>query len=161
MRFTHTFESVFDENSRVLILGSFPSVRSREEGFYYGHPRNRFWIVLSSILNEKQPENVIQKQNMLLSHNIALWDVCSSCEVDGSADSSIRDVVPNDLSTLIERAEIKHIFTNGRTADDLFRRFQKNNFRIPSTCLPSTSPANAAWTLEKLISEWKIIKNYL
>lgn len=161
MRFSHTFKPVFDEKSRVLILGSFPSVKSREEGFYYGHPRNRFWTVLASILNETPPQTVIQKQNMLLSHNIALWDVCSSCEVVGSADSSIREVIPNDLSTIIERAKIEHIFTNGRTADGLFGKFQKNNFSIPATCLPSTSPANAAWTLEKLISEWKIIKNFL
>ena len=158
MRFTHTFEPVFNENSRILILGSFPSVKSREEGFYYGHPRNRFWKVLAEILDEPMPETVTDKQNMLLNHKIALWDVCSSCEITGSADSSIREVIPNDLSIILERARIEQIFTNGKTADDLYRRIQQNIFNIPAICLPSTSPANAAWSIQMLISEWKTIK---
>lgn len=158
MRLSHTFEPVFNEKSRILILGSFPSVKSREEGFYYGHPRNRFWKVLAEILDEPPPETVNDKQNMLLNHKIALWDVCSSCEITGSADSSIREVIPNDLSIIIERANIERIFTNGRTADRLFCKFQQHIFNIPAICLPSTSPANAAWSTQMLISEWKIIK---
>ena len=161
MIFQHTFAPVFDENSKILILGSFPSVKSREEGFYYGHPRNRFWQVLSAIFTESLPENVTEKQNLLLNHNIALWDVCSSCEVSGSSDSSIREVTPNDLSVILNAAKIERIFTNGRTADSLYRKFCEKNFGISAVCLPSTSPANAAWTLEKLISEWKIIKYFL
>lgn len=157
MIYQHTFAPIFDENSKILILGSFPSVKSREEGFYYGHPRNRFWQVLSAIFTEPPPENVAEKQSLLLNHNIALWDVCSSCEVSGSSDSSIREVTPNDLSVILNAAKIERIFTNGRTADSLYRKFCEKSFGIPAVCLPSTSPANASWSTQKLISEWKII----
>ncbi len=157
MRFEHTFQPIFDENSEILILGSFPSVRSRAEGFYYGHPRNRFWQVLSSIFAEPLPTDIASKQLLLKNHRLALWDVCSSCEIEGSSDSSIREVSPNDLSIILNHAKIKHIFTNGRTADSLYRKYCQKSFSIPVSCLPSTSPANAAQTLEKLISAWKII----
>lgn len=150
------FSPVFDSNSRVLILGSFPSVKSREEGFYYGHPQNRFWKVISAVLSEPCPVTIAEKREMLLKNRIAIWDVCSSCAVTGSADSSIREVIPNDLSTVLNTAGIGLIFTNGKKADSLCRRYMKN-IAIPVRCLPSTSPANAAWTLDKLIKEWNII----
>lgn len=160
MRQFHTFAPVFDASSRVLILGSFPSVRSREEGFYYGHPRNRFWKVISELLCEPLPLTIPEKRELLLKSRIALWDVCSSCEITGSSDATISKVVPNDLSLLLTTAKISLICTNGRTADKLYRRFVRN-IDIPERCLPSTSPANAAWTVDRLISEWNIIKEVI
>ena len=155
----HPIPPVFDENSRVLILGSFPSVRSREIGFFYGHPQNRFWRTLATVLNEEQvPQTIEEKLAFLLSHGIALWDVIASCEITGSSDASIRNTVPNDLSIILERASIGQIITNGTTAHRLYQKHLKPQTGMDDICLPSTSPANAAWTQERLNQAWSVVR---
>lgn len=158
--FTHTFEPIFDKNSEILVLGSFPSVKSRENNFYYAHPQNRFWRVVASVYSCPVPKTVEEKKNMLLSNKIAVWDVIKSCEITGSADSTIKSVIPNDLSEILSVADIKKIYANGKTAQSLYNKYIKKNTGIDIISLPSTSPANAAYTLEKLIKEWKIINEY-
>ena len=158
---THPIPPVFDEHSRVLILGSFPSVKSREAQFFYGHPQNRFWRVLSSLLGEEAGETPAEKTAFLLRHRIALWDVIASCEIEGSADSTIANTVPNDLSQILATARITQIFTNGKTADRLYRRYLWDATGIEAVCLPSTSPANAAWTFEKLRGAWQAVRDAL
>ena len=151
---THPFEPVYDENSRILILGSFPSVRSRSDGFYYGHPQNRFWRLMSALYGEKSLQSTEEKRNFLLKNGIALWDVIASCEIENSSDSSIRNAIPNDLERILKNAQIHTIYTNGKTADKLYRKY----YQKASICLPSTSPANAVWTFEKLLQSWGIIR---
>lgn len=158
--FTHTFEPIFDKNSEILVLGSFPSVKSRENNFYYAHPQNRFWRVVASVYSCPVPKNVEEKKNMLLSNKIAVWDVIKSCEITGSADSTIKSVIPNDLSEILSVADIKKIYANGKTAQSLYNKYIKKNTGVDIISLPSTSPANAAYSLEKLIKEWKIINEY-
>ena len=153
----HPIPPIYDENSKILVLGSFPSVKSREENFYYGHPQNRFWKVLSAVYNEPVPLSVEEKKRFLYKHGIALWDVIASCEIEGSADSSIRNVVPNDLSVILQEADIQRIFLNGRTTEKYFDKYLRGSIDITAECLPSTSPANAAWPLERLAAAWKII----
>ncbi len=153
----HPIPPLYDERSRVLILGSFPSVRSREQGFFYGHPRNRFWRVLAAVLCEKEPSTIPEKRDMLSKHGIALWDVIASCEICGSADSTITDVVPNDLTPLFDLRKDLRVFTNGKTADAYYRRYQLPVHGREAVCLPSTSPANAAWSVQKLCDAWKQI----
>ena len=154
----HPIPPVYDKNSKVLILGSFPSVKSRESNFFYGHSQNRFWRVVASVLGEKTPRTTEEKKEMLLRNNIAVWDVIHSCEISGSADSSIKNAVPNDIGYIIGESRIDRIFTNGQKADDLYRRYIEEKTGIKAICLPSTSPANAAWSLERLIEKWKMIK---
>lgn len=158
--FTHTFEPIFDRNSEILVLGSFPSVKSRENNFYYAHPQNRFWRVVASVYSCPVPSSVEEKKNMLLSNKIAVWDVIRSCEITGSADSTIKSVIPNDLSEILSVADIKKIYANGKTAQSLYNKYIKKNTGVDIISLPSTSPANAAYSLEKLIKEWKIINEY-
>lgn len=158
--FTHTFEPIFDKNSEMLVLGSFPSVKSRENNFYYAHPQNRFWRVVASVYSCPVPKTVEEKKNMLLSNKIAVWDVIKSCEITGSADSTIKSVIPNDLSEILSVADIKKIYANGKTAQSLYNKYIKKNTGFDIISLPSTSPANAAYSLEKLIKEWKIINEY-
>lgn len=158
--FTHTFEPIFDKNSEILVLGSFPSVKSRENNFYYAHPQNRFWRVVASVYSCPVPKTVEEKKNMLLSNKIAVWDVIRSCEITGSADSTIKSVTPNDLSEILSVADIKKIYANGKTAQSLYNKYIKKNTGFDIISLPSTSPANAAYSLEKLIKEWKIINEY-
>lgn len=158
--FTHTFEPIFDKNSEILVLGSFPSVKSRENNFYYAHPQNRFWRVVASVYSCPVPSSVEEKKNMLLSNKIAVWDVIKSCEITGSADSTIKSVIPNDLSEILSVADIKKIYANGKTAQSLYNKYIKKNTGVDIISLPSTSPANAAYSLEKLIKEWKIINEY-
>ena len=153
--------TVFDSASRILILGSFPSVKSREGHFFYHHPQNRFWKTLAGILAVPVPGSIDEKKEFLLSHHIALWDVIASCSIEGSSDSSIRDVVPNDLSRILSTADIRAIFCNGKTSWNYYRKYQESATGIPAVSLPSTSPANAAWTLEKLEGAWGIITDYL
>ena len=153
MRVTHPFAPIWDENSRILILGSFPSVRSRADNFYYGHPQNRFWRVLAGLYAEPIPQTVEEKQAFLLRHGIALWDVISSCEIENSSDVSIRNAEVNDLSAIFARADIRAVYTNGKAADKLYRKYHERE----AVCLPSTSPANAAWSLEKLLAAWSVI----
>ncbi|MCH5263448.1 MAG: DNA-deoxyinosine glycosylase [Lachnospiraceae bacterium] len=160
-RMSHTIEPVYDSDSKILILGSFPSVKSREQQFFYGHKQNRFWRVMAQVLDCAVPESIEQKKSMLLNHHIALWDVIASCEITGSADASIRDVQPNDLSRIMSRADIRAIYTNGSKAYELYRKyiFPVNGIEVHP--LPSTSPANAGYSLEKLVEAWSVIHKIL
>lgn len=151
----HEIAPVYDENSKVLILGSFPSVKSRESGFFYGHPQNRFWKVLAGILDIPVPMTVNEKKAILLDHSIAVWDVIASCRITGSSDSSIKDVVPNDFEKILSSARIERICANGATAWKLYEKYVKQSTGMNAVKLPSTSPANAAWSLERLIEYWK------
>lgn len=154
----HPFPPLYDENSKILILGSFPSVKSREQNFFYGHPQNRFWKVVATVLEKEIPTTIEEKRAFLLSSNIALWDVIASCEITGSSDSSIKNVVANDLTEILETANIKKIFVNGKTAEKYYNRYIKNRIGRDAVCLPSTSPANAMWNVESLVEEWEKIK---
>ena len=158
---THTFDPVFDEHSRILILGSLPSVKSREQGFYYGHPQNRFWKVLAALTQSDVPQTIQEKKAFLLRSHIAAWDVISECDIIGSSDASIKNVTTTDLSRVLGSCSIKAIFANGATAAKLFDKFQKPIVQRDIITLPSTSPANAAFSLEKLISAWHLITRYL
>ncbi|MBQ8236734.1 MAG: DNA-deoxyinosine glycosylase [Oscillospiraceae bacterium] len=155
----HPIEPVYNEESRILILGSFPSVKSREEMFFYGHPSNRFWQVLAAVFHRPVPVSVAQKRALLLSEKVALWDVIASCEITGSSDSSIKNVVPNDLSRILDTASIEKIFVNGKTAEKYYRRWLLKVTGREAVCLPSTSAANAAWSLERLTDAWKTIRS--
>jgi hypoxanthine-DNA glycosylase len=148
---------VFDQNCTRLILGSFPSVASRENMFFYGHPQNRFWRVLSAVLGCPLPQSIEEKKEMLLENNISLWDVAASCRIEGSSDSSIKDVVPNDLGIILSASPIERIFTNGGTAHRLYKKHCLKQTGIEDICLPSTSPANARFSLDMLVAEWKKI----
>ena len=157
----HPIPPLFDSNSGILILGSFPSVKSREECFFYGHPQNRFWKVIARVLNEKTPVTIQEKTDMMLKHRIAVWDVIHSCEIEGSADSTIRNVVANDLSVILENADIKQIYVNGKKAEAMYKKYTEKQTGIKAIVLPSTSPANAAWNEDRLFDEWKKILNHL
>lgn len=157
MQVFHEFPPLFDQNSKILILGSIPSIKSREMGFYYMHPQNRFWKVLESIFEEK----IIDKKEFCLKHGIALWDTCASCEIDASADSSIKNVVPNDLSVILNVANITQIFTTGKKAHQIYQKYLYPKYKINDICLSSTSAANAQKSLENLINEYRVILNYL
>ncbi len=152
---SHPFPPLYDENSKILILGSFPSVKSREQMFFYGHPQNRFWKVISCITGAPLPVTTDEKKKLLLSNRIALWDVLASCEIEGSSDSSIKNAVPNDITEILDHAEIVKIFVNGKTAEKYYKKYVTDTVKREAVCLPSTSPANAAWSLEKLTDEWK------
>ena len=158
MKQIHPIPPVWDADSRILILGSFPSVKSRECGFFYGHPQNRFWKVTAAVFGCAVPETVEEKHAFLLANRVALWDVIASCEIVGSSDASIRNAVPNDLMPILSGAKIERIFTNGSTADALYTRFLLPKTGIPATRLPSTSPANAAFSLERLTKAWRQIR---
>lgn len=152
---SHELEPIYDENSRILILGSFPSVKSREVSFYYGHPQNRFWKVLAAVFGEKLPLTTAEKTEFLKRNRIALWDVIERCEISGSSDNSIRNVVPTELDRILSAAKIEKIFINGSTAARLYDKYQRGGIAVEAIKLPSTSPANAAWNLERLTAEWK------
>lgn len=150
----HTIAPVYDAESRILILGSFPSVKSREAAFFYGHPQNRFWQVLAALTGAPVPQTIPEKQALLLGHGIALWDTIASCEITGSSDSSIRGAVPNDVGRILAAAPIGAVFCNGQTAGRLYDRLLRPALGREAAVLPSTSPANAAWTLPRLIGAW-------
>ena len=154
----HPIPPLFSENSHTLILGSFPSVKSREAMFFYGHPQNRFWSVLAMIYGTNKPQTVEEKTKLILENNLALWDVIASCEITGSSDSSISDVTANDLDIIIKNSRIERIFVNGKTAEKYYNKYTYPKTGIKAICLPSTSPANAAWNIEKLVEKWRIIK---
>lgn len=154
---THTFEPVYDENSQILILGTFPSVKSRENHFYYGHPQNRFWKVIAGVTGSRVPETIGEKKEMLLKHHIAIWDVIASCSIIGSSDSSIKDVAVNDFTPLLSKAPIERIYANGAKAYELYQKYAYPLVKREIIKLPSTSPANAAYSLERLCGEWSII----
>lgn len=161
MRLQHEFSPIYNSDSRVLILGSFPSVKSREQNFYYGHPQNRFWRLLACICNEEIPNTIEEKKALCLVHRIALWDVIESCEIEGSSDSSIKNARVNDLSVILDNCDIKQIFVNGGTAYKLFVKYQQKSIGRTAVKLPSTSPANAAWSFERLYGEWRVIGKYI
>ena len=151
----HPFPPVVDKDCRILILGSFPSVKSREDGFFYGHPQNRFWKVLASVFSEVVPEDIPGKQALLLRHHIALWDVIASCEIKGSSDASIKSAVPVDISLVTSVASIERIICNGALAGKLYKQHLLPLTGIEAAVLPSTSPANATWSIEGLTNVWK------
>ncbi len=153
----HEIAPVFDTHSKIMILGSFPSVKSREGKFFYHHPQNRFWKVLAGILKCEVPDTISEKREMLLNHGIAVWDVIASCEIEGSSDSSIKNVIPNDLECVLSKADIAQIYTNGATASRLYKKYCYGKIHMEDIKLPSTSPANASYSLEKLMDAWKII----
>ena len=154
----HPIPPVYNKDSKFLILGSFPSVKSREAMFFYGHPQNRYWKVLAAVFGEEVPMTVPDKKAFLLRNHIAAWDVIASCDIVGSSDSSIRNVTANDLTSILETADIKEIFVNGKTAEKMYKKYTEPVTDRPCVCLPSTSPANAAWTLEKLVEAWSVVK---
>ncbi len=154
----HPIPPLYDGNSKILILGSFPSVKSREEGFFYGHPQNRFWRVISVVFHEDTPHTIEDKKAFLLRNRIALWDVIGSCDIKGSSDSSIRNVSANDLRVILDHADIRRIYVNGQTAYKYYRKYAERETGRTAFCLPSTSPANAAWSAERLTDAWSCIR---
>lgn len=156
-RVSHPFAPVYDSLCDTLILGTFPSVRSRENGFYYGHPQNRFWRVLAALYGADVPRDIDEKRALLLANHIALWDVLESCRIVGSSDQSIREAVPNDIAGLIAHTRVTRVFANGAKAGELYRRYALDACSLPAVTLPSTSPANAAWTLPRLIEGWRAL----
>lgn len=153
----HTIPPLYDSYSRVLLLGSIPSPKSREIGFFYGHPQNRFWRVLAAVLGEDVPQTIEEKRAMCLGHHVALWDTIARCDIAGASDTSIRNAVPNDIGKLVRESEITRIFATGGKSADLYRKLIEPQLHIPITQLPSTSPANAAWSLERLIEAYRVI----
>ena len=153
----HPFPPLFGPDSDTLILGSFPSVKSREAMFFYGHPQNRFWRVLAALYGESIPQTVNEKKALILSHRLALWDSIASCEISGSSDASIRSAEPTDLSVILEHSRVRRIFCNGAQSYRIYSKYQLPRTGIEAIKLPSTSPANAACSLEKLIEAWRVI----
>ena len=161
MRVNHEFGPFYDENSRILILGTIPSPKSREMGFYYGHPRNRFWKVLADVLGEPLPETVEDRKSFLTRNRIALWDVLESCEINGAEDASIKEPKPNDMNVILEKADIRAIFTTGGKATKLYTKLCMPLCEIPCIGLPSTSPANCGCSYETLQTAYAQILQYL
>lgn len=155
MRIEHPFPPLYGPDSENLILGSFPSVKSRQAMFFYGHPQNRFWKILAALREEEVPRSVEEKTRLVLAHGFALWDVIASCEIVGSSDSSITNAVPNDLRPILEGSRVRRIFCNGGTAFRLYGQHLQPITGIDAVYLPSSSPANAAWSLDRLISAWR------
>lgn len=157
----HPVKPIYNENSEILILGTFPSVKSREACFFYSHPQNRFWPVMARICNSQVPDTVDDKTKLILNHHFALWDVIHSCEITGSSDSSIKNVVPNDIKFIIAQTKVDRIFVNGRKAESLYKKYLEKDIGITAVCLPSTSPANASWSIDRLFEYWneKINRN--
>ena len=158
---THVFPPVYDVNSRILLLGTIPSPRSRENGFYYSHPQNRFWRVLATLLEEAIPQTPEQKKTLLLFHHIALWDVLASCDILGASDGSIKNPVPNNLRAVLDNAPIRAVFFTGKKAWQLYARLCEPITGLPVACLPSTSPANRRCSEEALLQHYGAILPYL
>ena len=152
---THEFPALYDRESRVLLLGSIPSPKSREMAFYYGHPQNRFWKVMATVLGESVPETIAQKKAMLKKHHVALWDVLDSCTIVGASDTSIEDPVVNNIKELVKKSKVTRIFCTGATAHKLYQKLCAKDVGIDAIKLPSTSPANCAVSLERLVEEYK------
>jgi len=153
----HTFESIYNEKSKILILGSLPSVKSREQGFYYGHPQNRFWKVLAGLLKWEEPVTIEEKKKMLLENKIAIWDVLESCDIQGSSDSSIKNAVAADIPGLLEKTKIEKIYVNGTTAGKYYKKYLYPLTGVEAVVLQSTSPLNCRYNLEKLTVNWSVI----
>ena len=157
-RIEHPFPPLYNSDSKVLILGSFPSVKSREQMFFYGHPQNRFWKVIAAVFDEKIPETIDEKRALILNKGLALWDSIASCEIKGSSDASIQNVKANDISMILKSCNIDRIYCNGRKSHEMYCRYIQQDSGREAFCLPSTSPANARWTLDKLIDAWSVIR---
>lgn len=157
----HCFAPVYNEHSRILILGTFPSVKSREQQFFYGHPQNRFWKLLALLTDSPAPSSIEEKKALLLNHKIAIWDVIESCDIIGSSDSSIRNVIPCDINRVLSQAPIKAVFGNGAKACVLYERYLLAQTGRPIEKLPSTSPANASFSLNRLAESWSCIRKYI
>ena len=153
----HPFGPLYDERSEILILGSLPSVKSREQNFFYGHPQNRFWPLLATLFGETPPRTVEEKRALALRNRVALWDTIYSCDIVGSSDSSIRAVVPTELRPILDGSRITRVFCNGATSGRYYKKYQEKTLGIAATVLPSTSPANAAWTMDRLREAWRVI----
>ena len=153
----HPFPPLFDSESRVLILGSFPSVKSREARFFYGHPQNRFWKLIPRLFDAPVPQSIEEKKALILSCHLALWDTIQSCTITGSSDSSIRDAAPNDLRVILDNSRVERIFCNGAVSYNLYQKYSYPITKMKAQKLPSTSPANAAWSLDRLAAAWRII----
>ena len=158
---SHSFSPIFDKASKILILGTFPSVKSRENNFYYGHPQNRFWRVLAELTDCPVPQSVEEKKRFLLEQHIAVWDVIAQCDIIGSSDSSIKNVIPADLSVILNQAPIRSIYGNGGKACALYQKYAYPKTKREIIKLPSTSPANAAWQMERLLEAWSVIREEL
>ena len=157
LQIVHPFAPLFGPDSRILILGSFPSVKSREQNFYYGHPQNRFWKVLAALYDQPVPTSVPEKRELILGHALALWDSVGSCTITGSSDASIRSARPNDLRIILDACPIRKIYCNGRKSFEMYRKWIFPSIGMEAVCLPSTSPANAQWSLEKLTAAWSVL----
>ena len=157
-RVEHPFGPLFDGNSRMLILGSFPSVKSREQQFFYGHPQNRFWKVIAALYGQEEPRTIPEKRTLILSHGLALWDSIASCVITGSSDATIREVRANDLRIILDHAPISRIYCNGRKSHEMYDKYILPVLGREAECLPSTSPANAQWSLDRLIDAWSVIR---
>lgn len=155
MKQIHPIPPLYNDKSEVLILGSFPSVKSREANFFYGHPQNRFWKVIARIFDEEVPQTIEEKKRLILTHHLSMWDVIAECDIIGSSDSSIKDVVPNDLSVILDNAPIRRIIVNGKTAEKMYNKYTLDKTGIKAVVMPSTSPANAAWDIDRLVAEWE------
>lgn len=156
----HNIEPYYNIDSEILILGSFPSVKSRNEGFYYAHPQNRFWKVLSSVFEEEVPTSIQLKKDFLKRNKIALFDVCATCDIKASSDASIKNVVPNNLDKIFNNSKIKVIAFDGKTAYNLYQKYFKDKYAAELISLPSTSPANATWDMQMLINEYEVLNKY-
>lgn len=156
-RLQHPFGPLFSERSRVLILGSFPSVKSREQNFFYGHPQNRFWKVIAAVFGKPVPHSIEEKKQLILTNGLALWDSIASCEITGSSDASIRNARANDISLILDNCNIERIYCNGRKSYELYCKYIEPQTGRAAFCLPSTSPANAQWTLDRLTEAWSVI----
>lgn len=156
----HEFLPVFDRESRVLVLGTIPSPKSREQGFYYGHPRNRFWKMMSLVFDEPMAETVEERRAMALRNHVALWDVLASCSIKGAEDASIRDAVPNDIRLILSQADIRAVFTTGAKATALYRKYCEPICGVPCIPLPSTSPANCRMKDEELLEQYRRLRQY-
>ncbi|MBQ9015428.1 MAG: DNA-deoxyinosine glycosylase [Firmicutes bacterium] len=154
----HPFGPIFSPHSRVLILGSFPSVKSREQAFFYGHPRNRFWGMLAAIFECPKPETIEEKTALVIDHDLALWDSIASCEIRGSSDVSIRNARANDLSVILDHSRVERICCNGKKSFELYQKHIEPVTGMKALCLPSTSPANAQWTMQRLVEAWSVIR---
>lgn len=157
-RIDHPFGPLYSPESRILILGSFPSVKSREQNFFYGHPQNRFWKVVAALWDLPVPATIPEKRELILGHGLALWDSIASCVITGSSDASIRDVKANDLRIILDSSPIERIYCNGRKSHEMYNKYILPQTGREAGCLPSTSPANAQWSMDRLIAEWSVIK---
>ena len=150
----HSFGPLYNENSRILILGSIPSHASRKVGFYYGHPRNRFWQILAEAYGMPLPESIEEKKALVLANGLALWDVIQECDIIGASDSSVKNVIPTDIPLILSQTKVERILCNGSLSKKIYDKYQLERTGTPAVKMPSTSPANAAWSLERLIGEW-------